>query len=115
MKTNEFIKEVNHLGFNVKEKKYTRANEVWLIVCEVEHTKIMGVEKNTRFLIDTYCASFIHLDDGIKEELFMYTEKKPSKKAPRGFSHCGMQHQDTPLCLNQASMRRQPSCAASCR
>ena len=70
MKTNEFIREVNHLGFSVKDKKYTGANEIWLIVCEGEHTKIVSIEKNTRFLIDTNYANFIHLDDDLKEELF---------------------------------------------
>ena len=70
MKTNEFIKRVEELGFSVKEKKYTYANEVWLIVREVEHAAIMGVEKNTRFLIDTDYASFIYLDDDLREELF---------------------------------------------
>ena len=70
MKTNEFIARVEELGFNVKEKKYTYANEVWLIVREVEHAVIMGVEKNTKYMIDTDYASFIYLDDDLKWELF---------------------------------------------
>ena len=30
----------------------------------------MSVEKNTRYMIDTDYANFIHLDDDLKEELF---------------------------------------------
>ena len=70
MKTSEFIARVERLGFSVKEKKYTVVNEVWLIVCEVEHIGVMSVEKNTRYMIDTDYANFIHLDDDLREELF---------------------------------------------
>ena len=70
MKTSEFIARVEELGFSVKEKKYTYTNEAWLIVREVEHAAIMGVEKNTRFLMDTDYDSFIYLDYDLREELF---------------------------------------------
>ena len=69
MNKSEFVKKVKELGFIVKEKEYTMANEVWLIVCEGEHTEIMGVE-NTRFVIDTDYANFIDLDYYLKEKLF---------------------------------------------
>ena len=66
MKTNEFIKRVKELGFRVKEKKYTEANETWLIIYEGEHTKCIGVEKNTRYRIDTNYVNFIlFLDDDL--------------------------------------------------
>ena len=70
MKTSEFIARVKELGFRVREKKFSVTNEVWLIVCEVEHTKFIGVEKNTRYLIDMNYANFMFLDDDLKWELF---------------------------------------------
>ena len=70
MKTSEFIKRVEELWFSVKEKKYTVTGGAWLIVCEGEHTEIMGIEKDIRFLIDTNYENFIDLDDDLQKELF---------------------------------------------
>ena len=89
MKTNEFIKKVNELGFNVIEKQFIYANETWLIVREAEHATIMGVEKNTRYMIAIDHGRFEYLDDDTKEELFNIAveyaktpieEKKEEKK-----------------------------------
>ena len=71
MRTNEFIKRVKELGFSVKEKQFIYTNETWLIIYEGEHTKCIGVEKNTRYRIDTNYGNFIlFLDDDLKWELF---------------------------------------------